>query len=57
MSEHPGLSPVEFERRVRRLQQAMSIMSIDELCNLMRYIEAKIRETARDRERDREAGK
>jgi hypothetical protein len=50
MSEQPRLSPVEFESRVRRLQDAMSTMSIDELCNLMRDIQTKIRESAKDRE-------
>jgi hypothetical protein len=40
MSEQPKLSVDEFERRVRQLQDAMSRMSIDELCELIRNIEA-----------------
>ncbi len=48
MSEHPRPSPDEWERRVRRLREAMSRMSTDELCDLMRDIEAKMRESAKD---------
>jgi hypothetical protein len=53
MSEQPRLSPVEFESRVRRLQQAMSTMSIDELCSLMRDIQTKLRESPKDQEADK----
>jgi hypothetical protein len=40
MSEQPKLSADELERRVRQLQDAMSRMSINELCELIRNIEA-----------------
>jgi hypothetical protein len=49
MSEHPSLGPDELERRVRQLRDAMSRMSTDELCDLMRDIQAKMRESAKDR--------
>jgi hypothetical protein len=50
MSDHPSLGPDELERRVGQLREAMSRMSTDELCNLMRDIQAKTREGAKDRE-------
>jgi hypothetical protein len=40
MSEQPRLSADELERRVRQLRDAMSRMSIDEICELIRNIEA-----------------
>jgi hypothetical protein len=49
MSEHPRPSPDELERRVRQLRDAMTRMSTDELCDLMRDIQAKMREGAKDR--------
>ena len=48
MSEHPNPSPDELERRVRQLREAMSRMSTDELCDLMRNIQARMRESAID---------
>jgi hypothetical protein len=48
MSEHPRPSPDELERRVWRLREAMSRMSTDELCDLMRNIQSKMREGAKD---------
>jgi len=45
MSEHPTIDPDEMARRVRRLREAITRMSIDELCNLMRDIQAKMHET------------
>ena len=38
----PG--PEELERRVRLLQEAVSRMSVDELCKLIRDIQARIRD-------------
>jgi hypothetical protein len=46
MSKQPRLDPDELERRVRQLQEAMSQMSIDELCELIRNIEAMRRKSA-----------
>jgi hypothetical protein len=46
MSEHPRPGSDELERRVRQLREAMSRMSTDELCDLMRDIQAKMRESA-----------
>jgi hypothetical protein len=49
MSEHPTLDPDEMAHRVRQLREAMSRMSIDELCNLIRDIQDKMRGAAKDR--------
>lgn len=46
MSEHPILSPDELERRAQRVREAMSRMSIDELCDLLRDIQNMMRDVA-----------
>ena len=48
MSDLQSLAPDELERRVQQLRDAMSRMSTGELCDLMRDIQAKIREGAKD---------
>jgi hypothetical protein len=52
MSEHPTLSPDELERRAQQIREAMSRMSIDELCDLVRDIQSRMRDVARSREAD-----
>jgi hypothetical protein len=47
MSEHPPLSPDELERRAQRIREAMSRMSIDELCDLLHDIQNRMRDVAR----------
>jgi hypothetical protein len=53
MSEHPSLSPDELERRAQRIRDAMSRMSIDELCDLLCDIQNRMREVARSPQADR----
>jgi len=45
MSEHRKLEPEELERRVRLLQEAVSRMTMDELSNLIRDIQLKMRDS------------
>jgi hypothetical protein len=47
MSEHPTLSPDELARRAQQMREAMSTMSLDELCALVRDIQNRMREVAR----------
>jgi hypothetical protein len=54
MSEPPILSPDELECRAQRIREAISRMSVDELCDLLRDLQKKMREAAESREnRDR----
>jgi Mn-dependent DtxR family transcriptional regulator len=46
MSEHPILSPDEVTRRAQQIREAMSRMSVDELCDLLRDLQKKMREVA-----------
>jgi hypothetical protein len=46
MSEQAKLSTDEWERRIRQLQEVMSRMSADELCRLIRDIEAITHKTS-----------
>jgi hypothetical protein len=47
MSKHPTLSRDELERRAQQMREAMSTMSLDELCALVRDIQNRMREVAR----------
>jgi hypothetical protein len=47
MSDHPVLSPDEFKRRAEQIREAMSRMSGNELCDLLRDLQKKMREAAK----------
>jgi hypothetical protein len=53
MSGHPARTPDELERRAERVREAISTMSIDELCDLVRDIQNKMREVTRSVRADR----
>jgi len=46
MSENPILSPDELKRRAERIREAISTMSVDELCDLLRDLQKKMSEVA-----------